>query len=561
MATSLPTKDGSQPPPVAVPVNPGADQPAKKPRDPNMSDPRLFVNRPCVYERRLPGDAYITAHVQRLQHGFYASASVSDMDAEHVDFLAISFVFHSPHTLTHRFKSATIRAAIRGSHEPFTSTIYPQGYSLGNPHFLMHAPHLIFGTVSPETMQWTFSLAGSLGISETPVSASLIPSGSMSKSFRRYEMMRIQGSARTLKSTLGPEFDVEAGEIVWSLEENNLQRSGLPREFTFIMLIQKPTADTKIDLTLDIEPVLKTWYGSYPSIILSLPAYQPQARRPVNFRQEVGQRFEPADAQRGFNFAALESSFDHYIAMPGRKFTRSIEIPPENSASQNNGLSANNGFPGNNFGQSYPQYSNGQYVGRYGGIGQYVTGQYNTLNPVQALENEGFSFRDNVTGGLLQSQLHQLQAGGQSGSTTNNGGTSALPSSTAATSTFNARLFVDHYGATVPTAPSSRLRNLYTEMNNLIGVTVGTDSNEYTAVAQGDTIEETAGRITHLHANDESRARVIGGKVYEEEVRRPRPRRLRSASTSEASGSVMMLANVPLTENLLLALARNLPGR
>ncbi|KAJ5667479.1 hypothetical protein N7507_003343 [Penicillium longicatenatum] len=556
MATSLPTKDGSQPPPVADPVNSGPDQPDKKPRDPNMSDPRLFVNRPCVYERRLPGDAYITAHVQRLQHGFYASVSVSDMDAEHVDFLAISFVFHSPHTLTHRFKSATIRAAIRGSQEIATSTIHPQGYPPGNPHFLMHAPHLIFGTVSPETMQWTFSLAGSLGISEAPVSASLIPSGSVSKQFRRYEMMRIQGSARTLKSTLGPEFDVEAGEIVWSLEENNLQRSGLPREFTFIMLIQKPTANTKINLTLDIEPVLKTWYGSYPSIMLSLPAYQPQARRPVNFCQEVGQRFEPAEGERGFNFAALESSFDHYIAMPGRKFTRTIEIPPDNSASQNNGFPANGGFPGDNLGQGFPQFGNGQYVGRYGSIGQYASGQYNTLNPVQALQNEGFLFRDNVTDGLLQSQLHQLQAsGGQSGSTTNKSRTSALPNSTAATSTLNVRLFLDNYGAS-----SSRARNLHTGVPNPTVATAGTDSHENDAV-QGDSIDETAGRITYLHANDESRARVIGGKVYEEEVRRPPARRLRSASMSEASGSVMMLANVPLTENLLFALAQDLAGR
>jgi hypothetical protein len=90
--------------------------------------------------------------------------------------------------------------------------------------------------------------------------------------------------------------------------------------------------------------------------------------------------------------------------------------------------------------------------------------------------------------------------------------------------------------------------------------TAGTDSDENDAV-QGNSIDETAGRITYLHANDESRARVIGGKVYEEEVRRPPARRLRSAATSEASGNVMMLANVPLTENLLFALAQDLAGR
>ena len=139
-------------------------------------------------------------------------------------------------------------------------------------------------------------------------------------------MMRIQGSARTLKSDCGPEYDVEAGEIFWSLEENNLQRSGLPREFTFVMLIQKPTAYCRMKLALEIEPVLQTWYGSYPGWMLAMPAYQPAQRRGVDFRRAIGQRFEPSDAKRGFNFAALESSFDHYIAMPGRKFSRSVCI-------------------------------------------------------------------------------------------------------------------------------------------------------------------------------------------------------------------------------------------
>lgn len=292
--------------------------------DPNMSNPRLLVNRACIYERRLPGDAYITAHVARLQHGYYASEAISDKDADHVDFLAINFVFHTTHTLTHRFKSATIKAAIRGNQETATSPQYPHGFPPGNPRFLMHAPHLIFGHVSPETMEWTFSLAGSLGVSETPVSASVIPSGSTSARYRRYEMMRIQGSARTLKSPRGPQCDVEAGEIVWSLEENNLQRSGLPREFTFVMLVQKPTANCQLTLTLEIEPVIQAVVGSYPSWLLTFSPYQPLLRRGVDFNSEVGQRFEPVDAVRGYNFAALESAFDEYIAMPGRKFTRQV---------------------------------------------------------------------------------------------------------------------------------------------------------------------------------------------------------------------------------------------
>jgi hypothetical protein len=143
-------------------------------------------------------------------------------------------------------------------------------------------------------------------------------------------MMRIQGSARTLKSPRGPQFDVEAGEIVWSLEENNLQRFGLPREFTFVMLVQKPSADSQLTLTLEVEPVIQALVGSYPSWLLSFSQYQPLPRRGVNFNREVGQRFEPTDEARGFNFAALESSFDEYIAMPGRKFSRQVRITVPN---------------------------------------------------------------------------------------------------------------------------------------------------------------------------------------------------------------------------------------
>lgn len=295
----------------------------KPPPDPNMNNPRLLLNRACIYERQLPGDAYITAHVERLQHGYYSNPEVSDRDSDHVDFLAIGFTFHSPNTLSHRFKSAKIRVSVRGNREHSSSSHHPYGHPPGNPRFLMHAPHLLYGTVSPETMEWTFSLAGSLGISEMPVSASVIPSGSVNSRYRRYEMMRIQGSARTLKSEKGRSFDIEAGEVVWSLEENDLQRSGLPREFTFVMLIHKPASDSRVSFSIDIEPVIAAKIGTYPSPLLKLPAFQPLSCRGIDFRREIGQRFEPM-GRRGFNFAELASLFDEYIAMPGRKFSRQV---------------------------------------------------------------------------------------------------------------------------------------------------------------------------------------------------------------------------------------------
>lgn len=231
--------------------------------DPNIPDHRLNVNRPCIYERRLPGNAYITAHVQRLQHGYYSTDAVSDRDIDNVDFLAVSFVFHSPDTLSHRFKAATIRASLHHPTHSYTtnrqssSSSRSRQHRTNHPRFLMHAPHLLYGSVSPETLQWSYSLAGTLGIAQLPLIASLSPAAGLNGRFSRYEMMRIQGSVRTLDGAA-------ASQIVWTLEENTLQRSGLPREFTFAMLIAKPAPESRVQFVLEIEPILQCWFGSYP---------------------------------------------------------------------------------------------------------------------------------------------------------------------------------------------------------------------------------------------------------------------------------------------------------
>ncbi|KAL4898568.1 hypothetical protein BDV59DRAFT_197468 [Aspergillus ambiguus] len=317
--------------------------------DPNLANPRLLVNRTCIYERHLPADAYITAHVQRLQHGYYSSPAVSDQDFDHVDFLSINFVFHSPNTLAHRFRAATIRASVHCPRDNTSTTSTtaraPRGSSrTHNARFLKHAPHLLYGTVSPETLQWNYSLTGSLGVAELPMMASITPAGGMNGQYRRYEMMRIQGSVRSLASARGRRFDVEAGQVVWTLEENSLQRSGLPREFTFALLIAKPRRDARVHFALDIDPVLQLHCLTYPAWWLTAwPRYRPVPRRPVDFRGEIGQRFEPAaprerdrndpdDARRaGFNFAALESSFDDYVHMPGKRFSRAPIFPDESA--------------------------------------------------------------------------------------------------------------------------------------------------------------------------------------------------------------------------------------
>ncbi|KAL2815950.1 hypothetical protein BJX63DRAFT_388924 [Aspergillus granulosus] len=326
----------------ALPPGVSAKKPSEnEPADPNVADPRFNINRPCIYERRLPGNAYITAHIQRLQHGYYSTPAVSDMDFNHVDFLGISFVFHSPDTSNHRFKAATIRVSLHCPPTRYSSHRDKSNRSSrsksrcrpSHPHFLMHAPHLLYGSISPETMQWNYSLSGTLGIAQLPLIAALTPSTGLNAQFRRFEMMRIQGSARTIDDEAGG--TRPAAQIVWTLEENSLQRSGLPREFAFAMLIAKPGPGDRVLLDLEIEPVVQSWFGVYPAWWLTLwKRYRPVPRRRsrvsggsgVDFRSSVGQRFEPVTSRRGFNFATLIGTFDEFVTLAGRRVLLNVGV-------------------------------------------------------------------------------------------------------------------------------------------------------------------------------------------------------------------------------------------
>ncbi|KAL4926442.1 uncharacterized protein BDV17DRAFT_269229 [Aspergillus undulatus] len=361
-APILTSTEAPQPTPAQKDKGKANDTVSSEP-DPNIPDHRLNINRPCIYERQLPNSAYITAHVQRLQHGHYSTAAVSDRDIDHVDFLAINFVFHSPDTINHRFKAATIRASLhyptpRYSHikheragSSSSSSSKSHRAPRSHPHFLMHAPHFLHGVVSPETLQWNYSLAGSLGIAQLPLIASLSPTAALNGRFNRYEMLRVQGSVRSFNGA-------PASQIVWTLEENSLQRSGLPREFTFAMLVARtvPLHERRIELNVEIEPVLQSWFtfGAYPGWWLKLfKKYRVARKKGVDFRGSVGQRFETAVSiarngdgysrgrereRKGFNFAMLVNGFDEYVSMPGKKVVTAtgtklhdqndIQLPP-----------------------------------------------------------------------------------------------------------------------------------------------------------------------------------------------------------------------------------------
>lgn len=351
-----------------MPQTPVTPRTAARTRDPNSPDYRYNINQKCIYERRLPGGSYITAHVQRLQSGYYDSPMVHEDLIENVRFVAINFVFH-PSRSSFRFKSAEISLALHNEdddrrqsmfeeqrngitlstkieqgitrnalgqqqrpstaliHHPNTTKPPARQKSLRTspPRFLRHAPHLLFGAISPETLNWNFNLAGSLGVSQGPANATLSPSGGRSGSYKMYEMMRIQGSVRGLHSWFGRRYDVEDGEIVWTLEENKLQKSGLPREFTFVVLLTKGSGvfeeGLDVNLDIDIKPVVAGFLGmgnaSYPDLITNALHYKPLHKDMVDLDEEIGQRFQPEIPGKGFNFAELARSFDEFVWLPG----------------------------------------------------------------------------------------------------------------------------------------------------------------------------------------------------------------------------------------------------
>ncbi|KPI42762.1 uncharacterized protein AB675_1902 [Cyphellophora attinorum] len=358
-----------QPQTTTTPQTPLTPRAAARTRDPNTT--RFNINQKCIYERRLPGGSFITAHIQRLQSGYYDSPLIHEDRIENVRLVAINFVFH-PSRSHFRFKSAEISIALHrdgdegrpdiaipvslrklatdsqssGSlrHEPrnvagaydsqaliHTPGTKAAGYQRQTQHstpprFLRHAPHLLFGAISPETLDWNFNLAGSLGVTQGPATASFNPSGGWKGSYKLYEMMRIQGSVRALHRWFDQTYDIEDGQVVWTLEENRLQKSGLPREFTFVLLLTKGSDDVAdglghVKLDLDIKPVVSGFMGisnaSFPSPLTKTLRYQPLHKDLVNLDVDVGQRFEPEISGQGFNFALLEDDFDQFVWLPG----------------------------------------------------------------------------------------------------------------------------------------------------------------------------------------------------------------------------------------------------
>jgi len=157
----------------------------------NLNGPnhRFQLNQDLLYENEFGGDTFVSAHLQRLQHGkrsigasqvvrvkassgtilildcvtgCFTDTNIHNERTPHVTFAAITFTFHPSLSEEHRFKSAVIRI-----------TAQAKG---GSPiRFLKFAPHLAFGRISSTSLKWNFKLGATVGLSQGPAQATLKP--------------------------------------------------------------------------------------------------------------------------------------------------------------------------------------------------------------------------------------------------------------------------------------------------------------------------------------------------------------------------------------------------
>jgi hypothetical protein len=280
----------------------------------------------------MPGSAFVSAHVNRLQHGYYQSKALHEGPLNNVYFVSVHFVFHPRDHHYHRFRAATIKVSV---HTDFSASDFEPEKGRYKP-LRSHPPELIYGAVSPENLQWNFNLSSSLGVSQAPLSATLNPSGGVKKTYRVYDMMSIQGSLRVLKSPLGSEFDVDDAMAVWTLEENLTQRSGLPREFDFVMLVHKPDDVNNVYLSVDLDATVSSWHGDYPQWYTNLSRYLPNVDCTLDLETDIGQKFLPEKAGRGFNFADLPHALDQYVCMPGTMYPTTDSNQEESKSGDRN---------------------------------------------------------------------------------------------------------------------------------------------------------------------------------------------------------------------------------
>jgi hypothetical protein len=166
-------------------------------------------------------------------------------------------------------------------------------------------------------------------------------------------MMKIQGSTRcetVAESHIMDRRQIQDRKLVWSMEENDQQGSGLPREFTFVFLVEQPRNGEKEDrnafrpltLGIQIKPCV-TGFGlsmidhhtqlteivgevgqKFPSDMASAPSggddfiTQKTSNGTMSTQlMEIDGSLNPQEKNGLYNFAAMPGSFEDLVEMPG----------------------------------------------------------------------------------------------------------------------------------------------------------------------------------------------------------------------------------------------------
>jgi hypothetical protein len=296
-------------------------------------DHKYQVNDQILYEREFRGHAYASAHLQRLQHGVFDDDMVHDKDTLHVTFIAVTFTFHPSLSISHRFKSTIIEITARTENEPL--------------RFVKFAPHLAYGRISSENLKWTFQLGATAGITKGPANLSVSGTHGYEKDKVLGTMMKIQGSTRSLD--VGDRKRRPDTRLVWSMEENDQQMTGLPREFTFVFLLARParshasrksaaiehqknghvaTSHTAVDPEAIFSPIYIgiTIKPRISNIMTSLTTLEHSEETRVE--GEVGQKLKAAVNSGGYyNFAKMPGSFEDLIELPGNAISSVVFSP------------------------------------------------------------------------------------------------------------------------------------------------------------------------------------------------------------------------------------------
>ncbi|KAF5879258.1 uncharacterized protein Bfra_006463 [Botrytis fragariae] len=240
-------------------------------------------------------EAFVSASLTRLHHGVYDAGkrlSLYGPPPHNVTFVAVTFVFHPMHSIEYRFKRAQISIqAFKTIGEKTTNQPLK---------IIKFAPHIAFGRYSTENLHWTFSLGATLGVS-TPATATVTPSTEYDRSKVIGNMLKIQGSTRSAEG-------MQSSKLVWSLEENEQQCTGLPREFTFVFLVEQPVAKAPFSLQIGIKPVF--------SNSLKACSFGTEITKKSDIlSDEVGQMF--SSSPYAFNFATMLGQFEDLVELPG----------------------------------------------------------------------------------------------------------------------------------------------------------------------------------------------------------------------------------------------------